>query len=504
MKKKAFITALLALLLLCGAGCAALTGAIGGEPEEAPAPAATESPAVIDARDMGLGDLNLGAYYGQTQLRSLDLRGNELSAGAVTQLIAALPDCEILWSVPIGAARYDSNSAELAVEGASGAELANLALFPNLTSASVSGCDDYAALAALKDTLPGVTLTYAFDLGGVRCANDAASLDLTGAELGDGAALLNALPALPLLTSVDISGQPFSADTLLALTESYPGIDFLWTVELYGVTIESTATEASLGSAKLPDAPAMTELKEKLPLLPKLERLDMCGCGVDEADMMALQDAYTDVKFIFNIRIGNWIMRTDVKAFSKGNQHSFEGGEYLGPNMNLYDDDVAKLKYCTDLVALDIGHGFKLTNVEVVRSMPKLRFLIIAMQKIEDLTPVGTLTELEYLETFQNPISDLSPLLNCKKLTHLNCSTNVAKGDSGKEYPDPEILKQMTQLKRLWCIRDSFSKETLAELASALPDCVINAAGTHSTSNNWRDNDLYVEMQGLFNNPILE
>ena len=248
----------------------------------------------------------------------------------------------------------------------------------------------------------------------------------------------------------------------------------------------------------------MAELKAKLPLLPKLERLDMCSCGVDEAAMMALQDAYTDVKFIFNIRIGNWIMRTDVKAFSKGNQRSFEGGEYLGPNMNLYDDDVEKLKYCTDLVALDIGHGFKLTNVEVVRQLPKLRFLIIAMQKIADITPVGTLTELEYLETFQNPISDLSPLLNCKKLTHLNCSTNVVKGEGGKTYPDPAVLKQMTQLKRLWCIRDGYSKETLADLQAALPDCVINAVGSSSTSNDWRANDLYVEMQRLFNNPILK
>ena len=475
-----------------------------GEPAATAAPEATEAPTVLDQSNMGLGDGNLGAYYDQKQLVSLDLTGNDLSVSAVSSLMAALPGCDIRWSVPLGGARYDSASTELTVDGPTGEELQNLTLFPQLAACTVSGCTDYAALAGLPALLPGVNVAYTVDVGGVVCQSTDEALDLTNAALHDGADLLAAMAALPNVKNVDLSGQALPAETLGALVDTYPETEFLWTVTLYGVTIESTAETADLGNANVTDLPGMGELREKLKLLPKLTRLDMCGCGVDEATMMALQDEYENVKFIFLLRIGAWEMRTDVKAFSKGNQHSFEGGKYLGPNMNLYDEDVAKLKYCTDLVALDIGHGFKLTNIEVVRYLPHLRFLIIAMQKIEDLTPIGTLTELEYLETFQNPVSDLTPLLNCKNLKCLNISTNVRKGENGKEYPDPAVIMQMTSLTRLWCIRDNFSKEDIAAIQAALPDCVICATGTHSTSNNWRDNDLYVEMQTLFNNPILD
>jgi hypothetical protein len=62
----------------------------------------------------------------------------------------------------------------------------------------------------------------------------------------------------------------------------------------------------------------------------------------------------------------------------------------------------------------------------------------------------------------------------------------------------------MTQLQRLWVIHDNLSKAQMEDLRAALPNAVINNFGTHSTSNDWRDNALYREMQALFNLPISE
>jgi len=107
------------------------------------------------------------------------------------------------------------------------------------------------------------------------------------------------------------------------------------------------------------------------------------------------------------------------------------------------------------------------------------------------------------VEIFQNFIGDWSPLTSLKKLTHLNCSTNYGKdADGNRTFPDYTVLKQMTQLQRLWVIRSGLTEEQLIDLRTALPNTVINTIGSHSTSDGWRDNDLYVEMQGLFNLPI--
>ena len=62
----------------------------------------------------------------------------------------------------------------------------------------------------------------------------------------------------------------------------------------------------------------------------------------------------------------------------------------------------------------------------------------------------------------------------------------------------------MTQLQRLWILRCGLSSEQLEDLRSALPNTYICASGSHSTDNGWRDSDLYREMQGLFNLPVLK
>jgi hypothetical protein len=219
--------------------------------------------------------------------------------------------------------------------------------------------------------------------------------------------------------------------------------------------------------------------------------------------MEQLIAAYPNVKFVWLIRVGAWELRTDIKAFSKGNRRTFEGGRYVGGKTNFTSADLEPLKYCTDLIALDVGHGSRITDLSVLQYLPKLRFLIVAMNKITTIEDLKYCPDLEYLEIFQNLISDWSPLLSLPKLTHLNCSTNYSKGEGGeKHYPDYTVLKQMTQLQRVWIIRCNLSAEQIADLRAALPDAVINTIGGHSTDNGWRDSDLYREMQGLFNLPI--
>ena len=133
--------------------------------------------------------------------------------------------------------------------------------------------------------------------------------------------------------------------------------------------------------------------------------------------------------------------------------------------------------------ALDLGHGNRITDLSVFQYLPKLRFLILAMNRITDLSPLTNCQDLEYLEIFQNYISDWSPLLSLKKLTHLNCSTNYGKdADGGKLYPDYTVLKQMTQLQRIWIIRCGLSEGHRITSYNVCYTKLLRTAARHQTS----------------------
>ncbi len=496
MTYKKALSAVLLLALMFAFGCT------GQSPAEPAAPEGTDITA-LDRSSAGLTDADLAALYAETELIYLDLRGNELSPEAVGALTAALPNCVILWSVPLGSARFDSGSEEIVLPpDTDAAELERLKLFPNLTRVDATALSDAAAIMAASAELPDVEFLWNVEVLGQSYPSTTAELDLRGAAIGDIDVLAESLSAFLNLKTVDLTGQTLRDEEMLALTQAQPETLFIWDVDLFGVSVSSKEMEADISDMPVDDLDA---LQRKLMLLPSLTQLVMCNCGPSDEEMAALAAAVPDVKFVWMIRVGGWEMRTDVKAFSKGNRTTFDGGEFVGGVTNFSSEDLEPLKYCTDLVALDVGHGSRITDLSVLQYLPKLRFLIVAMNRIESIEDLKYCPELEYLEIFQNYISDWSPLLSLPKLTHLNCSTNYGRTDDGdKQYPDYTVLMQMTQLQRLWVIHDNLSKAQMEELRAALPNAVINNIGTHSTSNDWRDNDLYREMQELFNLPFSE
>jgi Leucine-rich repeat (LRR) protein len=492
--KKALALALIAAALVGLAGCSTLTG-------ETPAPEATAVATTLDQSNQNLTDADLSALSIQTQLTTLDLRGNNLSVAAVEQLKAALPNCDIAWSIPLGSTRFDSTSVSLALPADTKAEeLTNLKLFPALTSVDATAINAYDALKAIQLELTNCKINWNVDVLGQSYPADTASLDLKSATISDAAALAAALSGFIKLESVDLTGQQLSAETIATLTSALSETQFLYSVDLFGKTVDAGATEADISDI---DVGSVEAVSQKVALLPNLTKLVMCNCGLSDEQMEQLMAAHPTVKFVWIVKVGGWELRTNIKAFSKGNRKTFEGGEYVKGKTNFTSEDIAPLKYCTDLIALDLGHGSRIDDLSVLQYLPKLRFLILAMNRLTSIEDLKYCPDLEYLEIFQNTIGDWSPLLSLKKLTHLNCSTNYGKDEDGKRtYPDYTVLKQMPQLQRVWVIRCGLSDAQYEDLSAALPNAVINSSGTHSTSNGWRDNDLYREMQGLFNLPI--
>ena len=164
------------------------------------------------------------------------------------------------------------------------------------------------------------------------------------------------------------------------------------------------------------------------------------------------------------------IVRTDAEAFST----------LHGVCPNHPSEEFELLKYCTDMLALDLGHNY-LTDISFLLNMPRLRVLILGEnQKLRNIEVIGELKDLEYLELFTCGIRDISPLTKLPRLMDLNLANNVVK--------DWRPLKEMKQLKRLW-ISDmgehALSKAEKQELEEALPDTVIMYTGK-PTDNGWR------------------
>ena len=172
----------------------------------------------------------------------------------------------------------------------------------------------------------------------------------------------------------------------------------------------------------------------------------MCKCGIEDEEMDLLNKKYEDIRFVWTIYLGGprasryprYELRTDTTYFISSLQIGEENA------YKLTDETAAPLKYCTDMIALDLGHN-KLTNCEFCRNMPKLRFFIAAGNfQFADLSALADCKELFYVELMFCPVSDLSPLLACKELRHLNVSACPTR-DSVRS-----VISQMTWLERLY------------------------------------------------------
>ena len=266
------------------------------------------------------------------------------------------------------------------------------------------------------------------------------------------------------------------------------------TIEICGVLTRTDASELDLSGIPFSSP---QEVSEQLALLPNLEKVEMCNCGLSNEQMETLLAAFPDVKFVWMIQVGAWTIRTDITAFSKGQRGAFPNGmgRFTGEGKtNFHSEDLEPLKYCRDLVFLDLGHGNRITDLSILSHFPKLRGLILSMNKITDLSPVAELKELECLEIYQNYVEDLSPLEKLPKLRYLNCSRN--------SFKDITPLLNMKQLEMLWLINTGQVTEDLREqLAEALPGCKICYYGNSSASSGWKDNGLYVEYQKAYGLP---
>lgn len=463
---------------------------------------------------------------------ALDLREREVTVSAYDKLKEKLPGCTILWNVPFQGEEYQSFTSELTITQLSMEDVERLDYFPQLQVVQAQDCRDYPALLALKERRPNCRVNYRVEIGGVRYGSNVTSLTLTSltredldnlqyltklrhidatgctdyallqelreahpeweidfrvmvgslectpemteilADNASAAQLRGALEVLPNLKSVVLVNPMATGEELLELRKAYPDVEIHWSLMIGDKSIPEDAEEVDLTGVVLE---SVDEAKAYAALFPNIQKLILSDCGLDNETLAAYREEVRELyKVVWTVKLGSICkLRTDAVKFMPLTQ----GDGYF------QDKNAKNLKYCEDLVAIDIGHS-RVRNIDWVAYMPKLKYLILADTDVRRLDGIENCKELVWLELQWCAIESYEPLLGCTALEDLNLS---------RTFAPPEPISQMTWLKNLWCMERGTG--VAYRWSQDLPNTHVVCTGTDSIGYGWRKLPNYYKMR---------
>lgn len=271
--------------------------------------------------------------------------------------------------------------------------------------------------------------------------------------------------------------EPEPEPVPVRLTDEFEVMSDTEEVDLSGIDISNLDMETFLGS------------------MTKLKKLTLKDCGLDNDGYAALQDAHPDVRMIWDIKVKTYTIPTDSVGFSTLLANEFQ------PRLD--DGDCKYLKYCTDMVALDLGHNY-ITNLDFLEYMPNLRVLILVDNfdspskrvRLSDISKLKYCPHLRYLELFANNVSDMSVISELKELEDLNVCYNPVNS--------AEPFKDLPHLQKLWIYNTSIPWQEINELKEIYPNVKIVTSGNGSVDQGWRDGDHYKAMRNMVSHNVMD
>lgn len=300
----------------------------------------------------------------------------------------------------------------------------------------------------------------------------------------ESAAEIEALAEIKSLEYIDATASR-EYEAIFALRKALPDCEIIWQVDVFGQLVDGKTQSLSVVSDGDPD-----ELEQALQWLPELKMLDIKAMSLENVRAEALMAAHPELEIIWTVNVGPWRVPSDATVFSTL--------QAAPPAVRYTSEDFAPLfKYCTELVALDLGHN-DLTDLSGLANLKKLKVLIIIDNpNIVDMSPVGELTELEYLEFFMNDsVADFTPLNKLTKLVDLNLSYSPA-------LDNVDFLQHMPDLKRAWLRGCSIPVELWGQAMEDYPGVEFtfwHATSVSSTCGSWRADERNVAIRQAFTN----
>lgn len=395
----------------------------------------------LDLRDGGVDDISM--LLECDSLVRLDLRGNDISVEQYEQLQEALPECKIIWDVPIIGKTYDSTTLKLVLEGEDDGTAGNIRYLTDLRFCDMfmlSGLDND-EMAAIRESKPEAEILWRIRIGNYYVRSDETEFRYT-ASYGDD---LSDLRYCSQLESAMFNNAGASVDystlaqipTLRSLTLSFSDItDFSALPEFTGLTelnLYYTAfDDLSLlsGLTGLEILSCGNDLKsigefgslDAISGLTSLKRLSMTSAGI--SDISALE-GMTELEYLsiennpiedFSPLAGLTQLETLVITNTFVSDLSFL--ENLTALKKLYIGDVEP-----ELAADGYAHPSlgpcRVEDFSPVGKLVNLDTLVICHTGLEDVSFAASLKEASYIALYDNNISDFSPLKALRRLETL-------------------------------------------------------------------------------------
>ena len=208
----------------------------------------------------------------------------------------------------------------------------------------------------------------------------------------------------------------------------------------------------------------ITDLKAIVQLCPNIKYIDNSHKFFpSNNEMIPLVEQYPDIQFVWQVKLGSsHHISTNATAFSTMNH-------------------------------IDLGHN-NITSLDFLKYCPDLELLIIADNKVTDITPISQLKHLKYAEIFKNHITDLSPLAACTELLDLNITWC--------DVTDLTPLDSLTGLERLWAnMMRKMDDSAMEHFKNAHPNTLVDYQLSHAaTVDGWRDHERYKHYIWCFKN----
>ena len=459
--------------------------------------------------------------------QSLDLTGDEVTVQHFDKLTRKLPDCDITWDVPLSEGSYSSLSQAITVDVLTQEDVAAIGYFPNLRQVDASNCTDYGPLLELVKNYPELEVAYTVTLGKDSFAPEAREIevrDVPEEELprlgcltqlkavvcaggADAAALMRychdaaiafsiragdqivkenskivracdvtaqQLPLfalLPKLETLELTNPQANASQLLDLRQQLENVQVSWSKEVCGIACFSGEEALDLSQGEVD----LEEIRREIACFPEAKSVYLGKCAIDNETLAAFREEMRDtVKVAWQVDLGKKLTaRTDDTSFMPVREHVY----YFN------DEEAYNLRYCEDMVAVDIGH-MSIHNIDFVEFMPNLTYLILAHTQLQYIEPISTCKKLKFLELDWAPLRDLSPLTGCTGLEDLNL---------GMTYANFDPIQEMTWLKNLWVIE--CNSGVSYQMSQALPNTKVQGAGNATVASGWRNLPNYYAMR---------
>ena len=415
--------------------------------------------------------------------------------GALALLRQNRPEVEVIYEVSFSGGSVSWDAKNLNLKGVTEADIPLMQYLPNLKTVCLTGGDcDPATVAALRDSARNAGLEFGIQLGGAVRFDTEKTLEIDEITDED----LELLPYMSSLQTLVLRNPKADPERIFALEKELSGVAVSWEVILGDSRFDSSTTLVDLTMVEVTD---LSEVEQKMQYLPNLEQVTFGVCGVDDpkwensrskltASPIANEDmaAYRDrvrgnYKVVWTVRLGPSIaLATDKDNFMPNH---FGVGQ-------LPDNYAYNLRYCEEMVCLDVGH-MTLTDISFVEFMPNLKYLILAWTEVQYIEPIRTCKNLVFLELDNSCIRDISPLVDCTALEDLNL---------GNTWCDITPLKEMPWLKNVYMIL----RGNAGIVGMALPDTRVvtsNDPDVATVGYGWRRLPNYYAMRDCLHAPYM-